>query len=85
MVKKEDNDKSNKQISNEDIKILLNNKEEIESYEKYGLKSHEKDNLICFKLSYNFNEIKENNIFYIIWIKLLKFQMIWMKYIYIYD
>ena len=59
-------DKSNKQISNEDIKILINNKEEIASYEKYGLKSYEKDNLICFKLPYNFNEIKEKHIFYII-------------------
>ena len=63
ILKKKNNDKSNKKITNEDIKILLNNKEEIESYEKYGLKRHEKDNLICFKLPYNFNEIKEKQYF----------------------
>ena len=59
LAKKDLEEITNKQISEEDIKNLENYQEDIVTYEKYGLKKKEDDNLICFKISYDFTKIKD--------------------------
>ena len=67
ILNKKDNRKTtNKQIFEDEIKQLKRIKNEITKYEKNELKKDCGNNLICYKLNYNFSRIKNQkiNLFY---------------------